>query len=174
MEIVNWIQSCGTVGLVIATVIYVLITRKTITEMKFNRTYALPIVYFDVKREESQQMEIVLKNFGPGPAINLRTEFSEEIPNVSNLPMWSQLRFLAPGEELRSIFGRAFEYFKNPENPTKTKITIGYEEWGYSSKLRKRRISYEMDLSGFQKIRFKGKESITETQRKITYNPKNR
>src|SRR3990170_1182129 len=90
------------------------------------------------------EMEMVLRNFGHGPAHNIRWEITadeEELKkrgvNISEVALFRGLSYLAPSEEIRFFFGSAPELLREP--PLKPfQITATYE----NAAGRERRASF--------------------------------
>ena len=76
-------------------------------------------------------LSIAVKNIGARPAYSIRVSFSHKLMGmagaieVSALALFSQLEFLAPGREIRTLLDRSASYFQSKQ-PVEITANITY------------------------------------------------
>lgn len=91
-----------------------------------------PEVILDVVFEEGL-LFLSLRNIGARPAVNVSVRFDRPIVGVegereiSALPLFSNLAFLAPGREIRTFLDRSASYFGRGQ-PERITATIRYRD----------------------------------------------
>jgi hypothetical protein len=76
-------------------------------------------------------LSIAIRNLGDRPALDVKVEFDKPFKGLggsremNSLALFSKLRFLAPGREVRTLLDSAAPYFAR-EEPTLLTATISY------------------------------------------------
>ncbi len=144
-------------SMLLITGIYVFITYRILRAANLNTKETLrPRVYGDFNFDfQNQTMYVQIKNFGKKAAYNIQTKFDPDFiygndESLNAAPYIKSLPFLAPGNERKSILGKAPELFKKQKNDN---IKISIE---YTGKDPKEKFSenYNFSLDSFR-IRFK-------------------
>jgi hypothetical protein len=84
---------------------------------------------------EKAKLFVVIKNIGDGPAHHVSTEFEPELQgaqgtrDVSALPLFEHLAFLAPEREIR-VFVDTVSAYLGRDAPTKISATVRFEDDG--------------------------------------------
>src|SRR4051794_21936979 len=74
---------------------------------------------------------IVVRNLGEGPALDVKVEFDKSFRGLggtremNGLALFSKLRLLAPGKEIRTLLDSSAAYFARKE-PTLLTATVSY------------------------------------------------
>ena len=93
---------------------------------------------------------LVMRNIGDGPAFRPRVDFSRKLVGVggevvvSELPIWSQLGLLAPGNNVRVFLDAAALVFRR-KGSRRFRATVTYDD--DSKRTHKR--TYEHDLEAY-------------------------
>jgi hypothetical protein len=91
-----------------------------------------PDVILDVVFEEGA-LFLVLRNIGDRPALRVETRFRRPLmglggaKEVSALPLFRRLEFLAPGREIRTLLDSSASWFRRRQS-TKVAATISYAD----------------------------------------------
>jgi hypothetical protein len=76
-------------------------------------------------------LSIVVRNLGPQPALDVKVEFDKPfkglggVREMNRLTLFSKLRFLAPGKQIRTLLDSTSAYFARKE-PTLLTATVSY------------------------------------------------
>lgn len=76
-------------------------------------------------------LSVVVRNLGDGPALDVKVEFDKAFKGLggtremNRLALFSKLRFLAPGREIRTLLDSSAAYFARKE-PTLLAATVSY------------------------------------------------
>jgi hypothetical protein len=76
-------------------------------------------------------LSVVVRNVGDGPAVDVKVEFDKAFKGLggtremNRLALFSKLRFLAPGREIRTLLDSSAAYFARKE-PTLLTATVSY------------------------------------------------
>jgi len=140
----------------IVTGIYAFITYRILRATNLNSAETLrPRIYLDFSFDHSQEMYVIVKNYGKKAACNIEIKLVPDFiygnnELLNNAPYIKSLPFLAPENERRSALGNAPELFKKNEKNNEIKVTIGYidevSKQEYST-------SYKLSLDSFR-VRF--------------------
>ncbi|NCQ18252.1 MAG: hypothetical protein COW85_07255 [Ignavibacteria bacterium CG22_combo_CG10-13_8_21_14_all_37_15] len=119
----------GGICLLIATVWYVLETRKMVTEVQRQKEPAIT-VRFAPDKHTNHFINVVLKNTGGGPAYDISVTFEPDLPyrkggSLNKLNVFKRLPLLESGESYEFFFNSADDYLKS-DSPKKSKANIQY------------------------------------------------
>jgi hypothetical protein len=98
------------------------------------RQLCVPDVIVDFVRD-GEKLFVTVENIGDGPAHHVSATFDPKLRGirgtvaVSELPLFQNLAFLAPGRELRTFLDASAAYFDRQE-PTTVTATIAFENDG--------------------------------------------
>ena len=96
------------------------------------RQLCVPDVIIDFLHED-EKLFVVIENIGEGTAHRVSASFDPELwgvrgtVQVSNLPLFKHLSFLAPGKKLRTFLDVSSAYF-NRDEPTLIDVTVRFED----------------------------------------------
>lgn len=91
-----------------------------------------PDVVVDVVFEDGL-LYIVVSNIGDAPALEVSCAFDRELrglggtADLSQLPLFANIEFLAPRKEIRTLLDTSAAYFARGE-PTKLSVTTAYRD----------------------------------------------
>ena len=117
-----------------------------------------PEVVLDVIFEEGL-LFVAVSNIGAAPAFRVSCEFSSRLRglggerDVSELPLFRNIGFLAPGREIRTLLDSSAAYFARDE-PTKVSVTTTYSD----SAGRSFETPVEHDLAIYRELAYVPKE----------------
>jgi hypothetical protein len=123
------IAAIGGILLLLATIWYVLETRKIVIESQRQRDPAIT-VRFAPDKHTNHLINIVIKNTGGGPAYDISVSFNPDLPyrkgkTLNQLNVFKKLPLLEGGESYEFFFDSAADYLVS-NNPKQTKVNIQY------------------------------------------------
>jgi hypothetical protein len=111
-------------------------------------------VIVDVEFERGL-LSIVVRNLGDLPALDVEVEFDKPFKGLggaremNRLALFSKLRFLAPGKEIRTLLDSSAAYFARNE-PTLLTATVSYR----TPARERRRHAITHDLSIYRELAY--------------------
>ena len=117
-----------------------------------SRVTADPDVIFDVLFEDGV-LFLSVRNIGSRPVHRVSVTFDQPITGlggdreISALPLFKNIEFLAPGRDIRTVLDTSASYFSRGQ-PDRVKVVIAYQE----ARGRRRRAIIQHDLGIYRDI----------------------
>jgi hypothetical protein len=118
------------------TLLSVRVTRKMLAEMRETRiAQQRPYVMLDFENPRYSLCDMVVKNVGNGPAFDVHVAFDPDPPyrdgqlRLSQLPLFQQMKFFAPGREFRFFYKNMVGPESGPESEDANLVaTVTYSD----------------------------------------------
>lgn len=130
---------------------------KTVTEKKPSQPEAQPPAVIADFVFDQGLFFIVVKNISDQPAYKVSVEFDHKIyglggtKEVSALPLFRNIEFLAPQKEIKTFLDGSDSYFARKQ-PTKVKAVISYRDAAGNE----HRVTINHDLEIYRELAFAG------------------
>lgn len=155
----NILTSIGGLLLFGVTFLYLLETRKSVSELKKQREISeSPAVTVRIVPDKKHKhlLNVLIRNTGNWPAYDVKIKFDPDLPyyksTLNNLSIFKYLPVLEKGESIEFFFDSAKEYFAS-NNPKNSNVTISYFNkplTTHNDHREEHSINYPINLESFK------------------------